>query len=110
MFEELDRNIAFIDDAQARGEETLLHLCPVRHQPLMVSGPAESIRLLDEILADYTEMLVNDARLPGATQMSATASQRATASRDDGCKKLAECYQRKCAEKAAFDQGESANA
>lgn len=62
MFDDLDRNIAFVEEAHARGEEALLHLCPHRDEPFMVSGPAESIRVLKEILMDY-EWMVDVAKI-----------------------------------------------
>lgn len=44
---------AFIDAAEARGEDTFAYLDEKSGEQLLVSGSSESIRLLADIIADY---------------------------------------------------------
>lgn len=53
MFDDMHDNQSFIDDAKARGLDTLAYHDPKSREFLLVAGHPYSIRLLGEIIDDY---------------------------------------------------------
>ncbi|CDQ12061.1 protein of unknown function [Acidithiobacillus ferrivorans] len=55
MYDNLQENQGFIDDAKARGLDTLAYHDQKSQGFMLVAGHPDSIRLLGEILDDYEE-------------------------------------------------------
>ena len=53
MYDNMQDNQQFIDDARDRGEDTFMYMDQKSGECLLVSGDPESIRRLGEIIDDY---------------------------------------------------------